>query len=106
MSDVQRVSLQLADGADRTCVWETDHIQIMRIRMAAGETLPHHNSNSHVLLVPLQGVIELTSPGSTETCSSGEALSVPFDTPMDIRNTGDEEAVLLVLKTPHPRNIV
>jgi len=55
MAQVEKVDLQNQTGTDRTCVWETDHIQIMRIRLSPGEALPHHNSNSNVLLLPLAG---------------------------------------------------
>ena len=103
MADLQRVDLQLESGPERTSVWETDHIQIMRARLAPGGALPHHNSNSNVLLVPMQGTIELATPESTEVFGVGEALSVPYDTPMDVSNAGDGEAVFIILKTPHPK---
>jgi quercetin dioxygenase-like cupin family protein len=97
-----RVDLHLADDADRTCVWETDHVQVMRVRMAVGEALPHHNSNSNVLLLPLSGTLQLVVPDAEETFGAGQAMSVPCDTPMDIRNAGDDAVVLLIVKTPHP----
>lgn len=103
MAGVEPVDLHLSDGNDRTCIWETDHIQIMRIRLAVGEVLPHHNANSNVLLLPLMGTIKLVTPEATEVFSVGRSCSVPFDTPMDVSNGGDEPAVLLVVKTPHPR---
>ncbi len=105
MPGVQAVDLHFSDGNDRTCVWETDHIQIMRIRLAVGEQLPHHDSNSHVLLLPMAGTIRLVTPEATEVFSVGESCSVPFETPMDVSNGGDEPAVLLVVKTPHPRQM-
>jgi len=103
MADLQRVDLQLESGAERTSVWETDHIQIMRARLAPGGALPHHRSNANVVLVPMSGTLQLTLDGHTEVFGVGEALSVPYDTPMDVSNAGDDEAVFIILKTPHPK---
>ena len=103
MSGVQRVDFQLREGADRGCVYETDDIQIMRIRLAANEALPHHNSNANVLLVPLAGRIQLSTEDGVEAIGVGESLSLLYDTPMDVSNAGVENAVFLVLKTPHPK---
>jgi quercetin dioxygenase-like cupin family protein len=103
MAQTKKVDLQSQTGTDRTCVWETDHIQIMRIRLASGEALPHHNSNSNVLLLPLAGRVKLEMPGVDEVFAVGEAMSVPYNTPMDVRNGGEELAMFLVIKTPHPK---
>jgi quercetin dioxygenase-like cupin family protein len=105
MPGIEGIDLHLQDGNDRTCVWETDNVQIMRIRLAPGETLPRHNSNSHVVLLPLAGKLKLETPGQTEVFGTAEALSVPFDTQMDVSNAGEEPATFLVIKTPHPKKM-
>ncbi len=103
MPDVERINLHMTDAADRMCAWESDNLQIMRIRLAVGESLPHHNSNSNVVLLPMLGAIKLVTPAGEEILGVGEAALVPFDTPMDVSNAGDEPALLLVLKAPHPK---
>lgn len=104
MPDVERINLHFADEADRMCAWETDNLQIMRIRMAVGEALPHHNSNSNAVLLPVAGTVKLVTPAGPEVFGVGEAMLVPYDTPMDVSNAGDEPALLLVLKAPHPKS--
>ena len=103
MPELERVDLHLADAAERMCVWETEHLQIMRMRLGVGESLPPHNANSDVLLLPLEGTITFAGEGRTETFGVGEALSVPYDTPMKVSNGGGPPALLLVLKAPHPK---
>ncbi len=103
MPDVERINLHFTDAADRMCAWETDDLQIMRIRMPVGEVLPHHNSNANSVLLPMLGKIKLVTPAGEEVFGVGEAVFVPFDTPMDVSNAGDEPALLLVLKAPHPK---
>lgn len=103
MNSVQPVDLQLAGGVARGCVYETEDVQVMRIRLAAGEALPHHRSNAEVLLVPLVGSIRLETPAGGGVADLGDALSVPYDTPMDVTNAGEDTTVFLVVKTPHPK---
>jgi quercetin dioxygenase-like cupin family protein len=103
---VERVDLQFDSGRDRDCVWETDHLQIMRIRLEPGQALPTHNSNAEVLLVPQQGQLRLVTPATEATIGVGEALSVPYDTRMDVSNGGSEPLTFLVLKTPHPKTFL
>ena len=98
-----KVDLQFEEGSDRTSVWETDDIQIMRVRLAPGEALPTHNSNSNVLLTPVAGKVGLRTPDDDAVFGVGEAMSVPYGTRMDVSNAGEEPAVFLVLKTPHPK---
>jgi quercetin dioxygenase-like cupin family protein len=103
MPRVEKVSLKLGEGPDRGCVFETDDLQVMRVRLGPGEALPHHNANSHVLLVPLAGTVRFETQGAQEKITVGEALSVPYGTPMDISNPAQAPAVFLVLKAPHPK---
>ncbi len=104
MPELQRVDLHLTDAAERMCAWETEHLQVMRMRLGVGDSLPPHNANSDVLLLPLAGTIAFAGEGRTETFGVGEALSVPFGTPMNVSNGGEVPALLLVLKAPHPKN--
>jgi quercetin dioxygenase-like cupin family protein len=100
---LQLVDLHLEDEADRTCVYETDDIQIMRIRLKEGQSLPTHNANSNVLLVPLHGVVTVTTDGEEVAAETGEAVSVSYGTPMDVSNQSSAALAFLVLKTPHPK---
>lgn len=104
MPEISLVDLHLTDAGDRIPVYDTDDVQIMRVRLAAGEALPHHNSNSNVLLTPLSGSVNLSTGGESWTAEAGTAISVPFDTPMDV-SAGDGPVTFLVIKTPHPRNM-
>jgi quercetin dioxygenase-like cupin family protein len=104
MPNLEKLSLKLADGPDRGCVFETEDLQVMRIRLAPGEALPHHNANSNVLLVPLAGTVRFVTEGVEEDFTVGEAMSVPYDTPMDVSNPTETPAAFLVVKAPHPKS--
>ena len=103
MGMLELVNLHLGDEADRQAVYETDDIQIMRIRLSGGEALPTHKANSNVLLVPLHGAVTVQTPEGEVTAQAGEAIPVAYDTKMDVSNRSMAATVFLVLKTPHPR---
>lgn len=102
---VEHIDLALATANDRLSVWATDDVQIMRVRLAPGEALPHHEANSNVVLLPLHGKLRVDVPHQSEGAGAGKALSVPFGTPMDVMNDGEDVLTFLVLKTPHPRQM-
>lgn len=104
MPTVQPVDLLFTEGPDRTGVFESDPLQIMRVRLAPGEALPTHNANSNAVLVPMLGILRLQTPDADETFGVGQAVSVPGGTQMDVSNAGSEPALFLVLKAPHPKH--
>ncbi|MBU0607290.1 MAG: hypothetical protein KKI08_05355 [Armatimonadetes bacterium] len=97
------VNLHLDDENDRQSVYETDDIQIMRVRLSSGDALPTHNANANVLLVPLQGAVTVAADGAAVIAEPGGAVSVPYQTRMDVSNQGAAPLTFLVLKTPHPK---
>lgn len=103
MPTLQLVNLHLGDEADRQAVYETDDLQIMRVRLSGGHALPTHNANADVLIVPLHGVVSVQTDGEEVTAEPGEAISVPYDTRMDVSNRSMAASAFLVLKTPHPK---
>lgn len=104
MDKPRKIDLMLDTGPERGSVYDTDPIQIMRIRLGPRESLPFHRANSNVLLVPLTGTLRFEEEGADEhLVEYGEALQVAFQTPMLVSNAGDEPLTFLVLKTPHPK---
>jgi len=100
---LQLLDLHLADENERQCVYETDDIQIMRIRLEAGDSLPTHQANANVLLVPLHGAVTIAADGASVVARTGDAVSVPYQTSMDVSNQTNRPLTFLVLKTPHPK---
>jgi len=104
MGAPKKVNLHLDSGPERRAVYNTEPIQIMRIRLEPGAALPFHKANSNVLLVPLTGTLKFDEKaGATHLVEHGEALQVAFETPMLVSNAGDDLLTFLVLKTPHPK---
>ncbi|MFW6156862.1 MAG: hypothetical protein ACOC7J_06060 [Armatimonadota bacterium] len=106
MGAPEKVDLQLESGPDKGAVYDTEPIQIMRIRLEPGEALPFHKANSNVLLMPLTGTLKFENEEAGDfIIQHGEALQVEFQTPMHVSNSGDDLLTFLVLKTPHPKGM-
>jgi len=105
MPPLEKIRLKFGEGPDRGCVFETENLQVMRIRLAPAEALPAHNANSHVLLVPMVGTVRFATDGVQEDFTVGEAMSVPYGTPMDVSNPADSPSIFLVIKAPHPKSL-
>ena len=104
MDAPRKIDLMLDSGPERGPVYETDPMQIMRIRLQPGESLPFHKANSNELLVPLTGTLQFEEKsGEKHIVAHGEALEVAFQTPMLVSNPGEELLTFIVLKTPHPK---
>jgi quercetin dioxygenase-like cupin family protein len=104
MGATKRIDLQLDSGPDKGPVYDTEPIQIMRVRLEPGDALPFHKANSNVLLVPISGTLKFEEgSGEEHLVEHGEALQVEYMTPMLVSNGGDDLLTFLVLKTPHPK---
>ena len=99
MPDVQLVDLQLNDGDDRACVWETPAVRVMRVRLAPGGALPRHAASADVLIVPLTGRVKIETPALTQIAGPGEAISIPIGTEMTVGDAADDAPRFLVIRS-------
>ena len=102
MTAVQEVDLHLADGEDRLCVWETEEIRVMRVRLAGKGALPRHATDANVLMLVVAGALSVVTADGEHTLAPGQALALPLGTEFQVSNPGDEGNVFLVIKTPRP----
>lgn len=78
------------------------HVQVMQIALQPGQRVPDHNANSNVHILVLQGEVVFNLADQDFTVRQGCMLPVAFETPMRIRNAGQENATFIVIKTPNP----
>ncbi len=83
-------------------VVDEKHLLVMQIALKPGQSVPQHNANSNVHLLVMRGVLTVHLNSVDHQVKEGDLLPVAYQTPMIIRNTGSDDATLLVLKTPHP----
>lgn len=97
---------RIPEGERRVQAFEDDAFQVLHAQLAGGEELPRHTTNSNVLLVLLEGAIELEAEGHRERAGVGQVCFVPVGTEMHVANHGTDQARFLIVKAPHPRCLV
>lgn len=86
---------------NRKLVDET-HLLIMQIALKPNQSVPLHQANSNVHLLVLMGTLTVNLNGADNLLKSGDLLAIAYQTRMTIKNTSDDSAMFLVLKTPNP----
>ncbi|WP_041081032.1 cupin domain-containing protein [Thermotoga profunda] len=86
----------------RRKIVDQKHLLIMQIALKPGQSVPEHKANSNVHLLVLKGSITVTLNNMTAKLKEGDLLPIEYQTPMSIKNNGDENATFLVIKTPNP----
>ena len=89
MAAAQEVDLHLTDGEDRLCVWETDEVRVMRVRLAGKAALPRHATDANVLIVPVAGALSVVTADGEHGLTPGQALALPLGTEIQVSNPGD-----------------
>jgi quercetin dioxygenase-like cupin family protein len=84
-------------------VVDEKHLLVMQIALKPGQSVPQHNANSNVHLLVVRGDdLTVNLDGTDNKVKEGDLLSVAYQTPMIIKNTGSVDATFLVFKTPNP----
>lgn len=85
---------------------DEDYLLIMQIALKPKQQVPQHNANSNVRLLILEGAeVTVTLDGEEQKHKKGDLVPVEYKTPMTIKNTGQDDATFLVIKTPNPSKI-
>ncbi len=93
------------EGELRRLAFEADPFQVLSVRLGPGEQLPHHATNSQVLLVLVEGAIAVEAEGRTQRVGVGEVCFLPFATEMQVFHREGEPARFLIVKAPHPKQL-
>jgi len=78
------------------------HLLVMQIALKPGQSVPQHHANSNVHILLLRGKVTVNLDGKDNSIKEGDLLTVTYQTPMNIKNVGKDNATLLVFKTPNP----
>lgn len=82
-----------------------ENIHYLHMIFNKEEGLPIHQSNSNVYMTVLKGVLSIgLNDEEVREYEAGSLLKIPFDTKMNVRNLGDDQLELIVVKAPAPKN--
>jgi quercetin dioxygenase-like cupin family protein len=90
------------DSFFRRKISETEHHLIMQIGLVPGQSVPQHPANSFVKVIVLEGTITVVLENETIQLKKGDIAPVEYKTKMEIKNLSEENALFIVIKTPHP----
>ena len=81
-----------------------ENVHINHMILPKGEGLPLHMSNSNVYMTVIRGTISLILDDQEQhDYGVGNILNIPNNTKMNVSNTNDAIAEILVVKAPAPR---
>lgn len=98
---LQDIPYQTERMGRRELVNEKD-LLLMQIALHPGQSVPAHKANSNVHLLVEQGSLHVDLAGRLNHLQTGDLLPVEYGTPMQISNSGNANAMFLVMKTPNP----
>ncbi|MBT3320259.1 MAG: cupin domain-containing protein [Clostridia bacterium] len=94
LADTKTIEKLVADG----------NVHINHMILPKGDCLPLHMSNSNVYMTVMRGVISLIlDDQERRDYGVGNILNIPNNTKMNVSNTNDTVAEILVVKAPAPR---
>ncbi len=89
-------------GIEARKIHENEHVQVMYLKLAPGESLRPHATPVDVFFYVLEGRGAVTIGDETVEVTAETIVDSPRDVPHHWRNTGDSVLRLLVVKTPKP----
>lgn len=74
---------------------------VIHIEVPVGASMPAHtHGGSDIVLLPLEGAVEITKDGDTVRVGVADAILIHKDEAVALRNAGDQPAQLIVAAAP------
>ena len=91
--DIQPLAGQLLD-ARTVALFKSDELEVMRLIVPAGKTVPSHQVKGEITVQCLEGEVAFTAGGQTQTMKAGQLLWLAGGVPHGL--TAVRDASLLV----------
>ncbi|HYW58789.1 MAG TPA: cupin domain-containing protein [Polaromonas sp.] len=78
--DIKPLAHQLGDVKTHSLL-KTEKLQLMRVVLAAGQTMPEHHVSGDITVQCLEGEVFVTTPGRRVCLGGGEVVVVPANAP-------------------------
>lgn len=97
--DVRPLGAALAATRTHTLL-KADHIEVVRLVMAAGKEIAEHKAPGEITVQCLEGKIAFTTLGQTHELQAGQMLYLPAGEPHALRCLEDASILLTILLKP------
>ena len=76
---------------------KTGHLQLMRLVMPAGQTMPRHDVAGEITIQCLEGSVLITTRGRSAALTAGEMMALPAREPHGLEALADSSLLVTVL---------
>jgi quercetin dioxygenase-like cupin family protein len=76
----------------------TDRVEVMRLVLEAGKTIPAHELTGEVTIQCLEGAVELHTPGDVRQLEEGELVYLAGGEPHALHATRDSSVLMTLLR--------
>lgn len=76
---------------------KTDKLQLMRVVLLAGQSMPEHHVSGDITLQCLEGEVLVNTPKNSCPLVAGELIAVPAQEPHSVRAISDASLLLTIL---------
>jgi quercetin dioxygenase-like cupin family protein len=82
---------------------KTPHLQLMRLVLAAGQTVPEHQVAGEITVHCLEGSAQLHTPGRVSTLQAGDLVTLAGGEPHALEAVRDSSLLVTILLTASAR---
>ena len=94
--DVRPLADRLASSRTITLL-KTAHLEVVRMVLPAGKTLPEHKAHGEIIVQCLEGKIGFTACGKTNELEAGHLLYLPAGEPHSLQGIEDGSLLVTIL---------
>ncbi|HYD96436.1 MAG TPA: cupin domain-containing protein [Noviherbaspirillum sp.] len=100
--DIHPLGPALADAASIALV-RTDDVEVMRLVLPKGKSIPEHHVPGEITLQCIEGTIEVQAGDRTQNLRAGELLYIQGNTPYALYALENASALMTMLRKDDPQ---
>ncbi len=94
--DVQPLGTGLA-AAQSVALFKSEHLELMRLVLPAGKSMPPHRVAGEITLQCIEGCIDVTAGGKSHVLRAGQLLYLPANAEHGVAALEDASALLTIV---------
>lgn len=98
--DIRPLGPRIAEAVSNA-IFKTPQLELMRLVMPRGKSMPEHSVPGAVTIQCLEGVIELQAHQQTQTVKAGELVYLEGGEPHALHALEDSSVLVTLLLLPH-----
>jgi quercetin dioxygenase-like cupin family protein len=94
--DVRPLGRKISEADSGTLI-RTDHLEVFRYALPAGKSVQEHTSAGLMIVQCLEGSVEFTALGRTQTLKTGDMLYLADDEPHSLKALADSSLLVTIM---------